>query len=139
MEATGSDDLVTMGRALTAMRENLSELKRFTVNYKFADAQEEVKFFKEIKPVLLCQYIYYKKKFQIILFDSFRDRKSRMDNYYKVLRKLQHFAYKNQSFYEYCMSGATYLDQQYFLRNNAQYMSVEKDEMLNLLKFWRMN
>lgn len=128
IEASGSDDLVTMGRALTAMRENLSELKRFTVNYKFTDAQEEVKFFKEIKPVLLCQYIYYKKKFQIILFDSFRDRKSRMDNYYKVLRKLQHFAYKYQSFYEYCMSGATYLDQQYFLRNSAQYMSVEKDE-----------
>lgn len=128
MEATGPDDLVGMGKALTAMREILSELKRFTVSYEFTDEQEEVKFFKEIKPVLLSQYIYYKKKFQILLFDSFRDRKSRMENYYKVLRKLQHFAYKNQSFYEYCMSGATYLDKQYFIRNNTQLMSVEKDE-----------
>ncbi len=128
MESTGSDDMVGMGKALTAIREILSELKRFTVSYKFTDEQEEVKFFKETKPVLLSQYFYYKKRFQILLFDSFRDRKSRMDNYYKVLRKLQHFAYKNQSFYEYCMSGATYLDSQYFVRNNTQYMPVEKDE-----------
>jgi hypothetical protein len=128
MEATGSDDLVGMGKALTAMREILSELKRFTVSYKFTGEQEEVRFFKEIKPVLLSQYFYYKKRFQILLFDSFRDRKSRMDNYYKVLCKLQHFACKNQSFYEYCMSGATYLDRQYFVRNHTQYMPVEKDE-----------
>jgi hypothetical protein len=128
IEPTGTDDLVTMGKALITMREILTELKRFTVTYKFPDEQQEIQFFKEVKPVILSQYYYYRKKFEVLLFDSFRDRKSRIDNYYKVLQKLQHFAYKNQSFYEYCMSGATYLDNQYFTRKGSQYLPVEKDE-----------
>jgi hypothetical protein len=128
IEATGTDDLMAMGKALTTTREILTELKRFTVTYKFFDEQQEIQFFKEVKPVLLSQYYYYRKKFEVLLFDSFRDRKSRIDNYYKVLQKLQHFAYKNQSFYEYCISGATYLDSQYFTRKGSQYLPVEKDE-----------
>lgn len=128
IEVTNSDDVVTMGKALHAIHEILSDLKRFTITYKFTTEEEEIKFFKEIKPVFLSQHYYYKKKFQLLLFDSFQDRKNRMNNYYKVLRKLQYFAYKNQSFYEYCMAGTTYLDKQYFLRTNSQYMSIEKDE-----------
>ncbi|MBX2914708.1 MAG: RteC domain-containing protein [Cyclobacteriaceae bacterium] len=128
INAAGSDDLVAMGKALSTMREIISELKQFTVRYKFVNDQEEVQFFKEIKPVLLSQYYYYKKKFEILLFDSFRDRKSRMENYFKIMRKLQQFAYKNEAFYEYCMSGSSYLDIQYFTRHTARYMPVGTDE-----------
>ena len=96
----GSDDLVTMGRALSMMRELLSELRQFTAQYKFVSAQEEIAFFKETKPMLLSHYFYYKKKFKILLFDSFRDRKSRMENYYRILQKLQRFAEKHQEFYQ---------------------------------------
>ncbi len=103
-------------------------MRKVAILAALTDEQEEIKFFKEIKPVLLCQYIYYKKKFQILLFDSFRDRKSRMNNYYKVLRKLQQFAYKNEAFYEYCMSGSSYMDIQYFTRHTVRYMPVGTDE-----------
>lgn len=128
LDASGSDDLVAMGKALSTMREILSELKQFTVRYKFVNDQEEIRFFKEIKPVLLSQYYYYKKRFEILLFDSFRDRKSRMENYSVIMRKLQQYAYKNQAFYEYCMSGSSYLDIQYFTRHPARYVPVDTDE-----------
>jgi hypothetical protein len=128
LDTVGSDDLVAMGKALSTMREILSELKQFTVRYKFVNDPEEVRFFKEIKPVVLSQYYYYKKKFEILLFDSFRDRKSRMENYFRIMRKLQQFAYRNQAFYEYCMSGASYLDIQYFTRHTTRYMPVGTDE-----------
>jgi hypothetical protein len=128
IEASGADDLVAMGKALSTIREILVELKQFTVRYKFASDQEEVRFFKEIKPVLLSQYYYYKKKFEILLFDSFRDKKSRMENYFKIMRRLQQFAYRHQAFYEYCMSGASYLDIQYFTRHTARYMPVGTDD-----------
>jgi hypothetical protein len=131
--ATDSGDLVTLGKALASMREILSELKQFTAQYKFRNDQEEIQFFKEVKPVLLGQYIYYKKKFEILLFDSFRDRKTRMENYYKTLRKLQNFADKNQSFYAYCMSGSTDLDKQYFTRHFARLMPVGADETFSTL------
>lgn len=107
---SAEDDLLRLGKAVTNVRGIIAELKRFTVKYSFKNAEEEVRFFKEVKPVFLSQYIYYKKMFSVLLFNSFRDRKSRIENYYKVLRKLQAFAIKNQAFYEYCMSGATYLD-----------------------------
>jgi len=128
IEVDGSDDLILVGKALATIREILSELKKFSIAYTFSNDKEEIQFFKEVKPVLLSQYIYYKKRFKLLLFDSFRDRKSRINNYHDVLHRLQRFADKNQAFYEYCMSGATYLDNQYFIRNNANYIAIEKDE-----------
>lgn len=121
-------DLLRLGKAVTNLRDIVAELKRFTVKYSFRNAEEEVQFFKEVKPVFLCQYIYYKKMFSVLLFNSFQDRKSRIEKYYKVLRKLQVFAIKNEAFYEYCMSGATYLDHTYFTRKSQMLSSVELDE-----------
>lgn len=125
---SGQEDLLKTGQALRFMREIMTELKQFTVKYSFVNIEEEVKFFKEVKPVLLSQYFYYRKMFAIQLFDSFRDRKSRIENYYRILQKLQNFARKNQEFYQYCMSGATYLDGNYFTRNRQNPPGVDSDE-----------
>lgn len=124
----GTNDLVKAGKALTYLRDIMDDLKRFTLKYAFKDTREEVMFFKEIKPVLLSQYFYYKKMFALLLFDSFRDKKSRVDNYRSVLLKLEVYARKNKEFYEYCMSGATYLDTHYFTRNPQNLPRVNVDE-----------
>lgn len=121
-------DIMRNGKALSTIRGIITELKQFTIKYTFNDAQEEIRFFKEIKPVLLSQYFYYKKVFSIALFDSFRDRRSRIENYYRILQKLQNFARKNQAFYEYCMAGSTYLDSNYFMRNNQNLPGLDRDE-----------
>jgi len=128
LRASGLDDLAAIGKALSTMREILFELKQFTLGYKFASDQEEVRFFKEIKPVLLSQHYYYKKKFEILLFDSFGDRDSRMQNYSRILRRLQRFACKHEAFYKYCMSGASDRDILYFTRHAARYMPVGTDD-----------
>ena len=121
-------DVMRNGKALSTIRQLITELKQFTITYVFRDTQEEIRFFKEIKPVLLSQYFYYKRIFALVLFDSFRDRRSRIDNYYRILQKLQNFARKHQAFYEYCMSGSTYLDNTYFIRNRQNLSGVDQDE-----------
>lgn len=121
-------DVAMNGRSLTAIRQIIVELKEFTINYKFKNTEEEIRFFKEIKPVLLSQYYYHKRIFALALFDSFRDRRSRIENYYRVLQRLQNFARKHQAFYEYCMAGSTYLDTNYFTRNRQNIASVDQDE-----------
>lgn len=126
--ATNADDVIALGKALNRMRKIVMELKQFTAQYKFVDEQEEIRFFKEIKPVLLSQYLYCKRKFRILLVDSFQDSKSRMDNYSKTLRNLQHYAEKNKSFYEYCMSGSTDRDSHYFTRHSAWNIPIGADE-----------
>lgn len=121
-------DIMRNGKALSAIRQIIHELKQFTVTYNFKDNQEEIRFFKEIKPVLMCQYFFYKQLFALALFDSFRDRRSRIDNYYRVLQKLQTFASKHQPFYEYCMAGSNYMDSTYFIRNGQNLSGVDHDE-----------
>lgn len=125
---TEETDIVRNGKALSTIRHIINELKEFAIIYKFKDTEEEIRFFKEIKPVLLSQYYFYKRIFSLALFDSFRDRRSRIDNYYRILQKLQNFARKHQAFYEYCMAGSTYLDATYFIRNRKNLSGVDQDE-----------
>lgn len=123
------DDLITLGKALTEIRGVIGQLKAFTVSYRFESPEEEIHFFKQIKPVFLSQYYFHKRKFEILLFDAFQDEKSRLENYQRILRKLERFARKNRSFFQYCLSGSADLDRQYFSRADKEvYKSVSKDE-----------
>ncbi|MCK6617162.1 MAG: RteC domain-containing protein [Cyclobacteriaceae bacterium] len=122
------DEILKTGHALTFIREIIAELKQFASTYKFTDEPEEIRFFKEIKPVFLSQFFYYKKVFALRLFDSFKDLKTRQANYYKILQQLERFVQKNLEFYEYCMTNTTYLDKHYFTRNRQNHKSIDRDE-----------
>ena len=121
-------DVTQTGKILSFIRELLKELKQFTITYTFKDATEEILFFKHYKPVLLSQFYYVKRKFAIQLFDAFRDQKSRLANYNKALKKMQSFMEMNRDFYEYCISGAQYLDRHYFTRTNKPVRAINADE-----------
>ena len=122
------DEILKAGHVLTFIREIIAELKQFCSSYKFTDESEEIKFFKEIKPVFLSQFFFYKKVFALRLFDSFKDLKTRQSNYYKILQHLERFVQKNLEFYEYCMTSTTYLDKHYFTRNRQNHKSIDRDE-----------
>jgi hypothetical protein len=125
---TDQDEIIKIGKVLTFIRGLITELKAFTRNYEFQNQAEEIQFFKEVKPVFLSQYFYYKKVFNIRLFDSFKDVKSRQANYYQMLQRLEAYMKKNLEFYEYCMSGETFLDAHYFTRSSQNHKSPDKDE-----------
>ena len=125
---TDQDEIVNMGRLLTFIRSLINELKTFTRSYTFQNQAEEIQFFKEVKPVLLSQYFYYKKVFAVRLFDSFKDVKSRQANYYTLLQRLEKSVEKNLEFYEYCMSGSTFMDTHYFTRQHQNHKSPDRDE-----------
>lgn len=122
------DEIIKLGKTLSFIRELITELKVFTRNYKFQNQAEEIQFFKEVKPVFLSQYFYYKKVFAIRLFDSFKDTKSRQENYFQLLQQIERFVKKNLEFYKYCTSGNTFKDTHYFIRSNHQYKSFDYDE-----------
>jgi hypothetical protein len=122
------DEIIQLGKGITAIRELIRELKTFTRNYKFESQAEEIEFFKEVKPVFLSHYFYCKKVFAVRLFDSFKEPKRRQANYNRLLRQLERYAEKNLEFYEYCMSGNTRMDAHYFIRNSHGYKSLDKDE-----------
>lgn len=125
---TDQDEIINTGKLLTFIRSLITDLKAFTGSYKFQSQAEEIQFFKEVKPVFLSQYYYYKKVFAIRLFDSFKDAKSRQANYYTLLQRLEKSVEKNLEFYEYCMSGNTYMDAHYFIRDSHNHKSPDRDE-----------
>lgn len=125
---SNQDELIRAGKSLSVMRELIGNLKSFVRDYTFTDQTEEINFFKHTKPELISQYIYHEKLFAIRLFDSFKDAKSRQANYYLILRKLERFAERNREFYEYCMSGESYLDQHYFTQNVSTSKPLNRDE-----------
>lgn len=128
-EGSESETLLTQtGKLLSFSRALLKELKQFAVSYTFADKHEEVLFFKHQKPVLLSQHYYYKRKFAIQLFDAFRDQKSRLENYHRILNKMQTYIEKQKDFYEYYLSGSGSQDESYFTRHQQPIIKVNFDE-----------
>jgi RteC protein. len=121
-------DLVKISQTLTFLRGLIGELKSFVRTYRFTSDMEEVRFFKEQKPTIVVQYLYYKKVFAVRLFDSFNDATARANNYSAELRRMEVFIRKNVSFYEYCLSGSTYLDKEYFQRGSSAVPLLTFDE-----------
>lgn len=106
------------------IKELLHDLQQFTHSYTFTSPQEEIQFFKETKPVLLSQYFYYKKRFDLVLFDSFQQYSKKKQYYLAELDKLKVFTRKHEDFVRYCMSGHTHFDDAYFMRNHKLFSGL---------------
>jgi hypothetical protein len=70
-------DTIARGKALGQIRAIVADLKQFLHKYTFKSVQEEIMFFKEIKPVIISHFYYHKKLFSLAIFDDFRDRAAR--------------------------------------------------------------
>lgn len=101
-------------KCLISVRSIINQLKDFVYRYEFIDKEEEVRFFKEIKPVFISQYYYYDKIFSIKMDEPFCGSDSLRAYYFTELDSLQQFVKANIEFYKYCLSNSTYLDEKYF-------------------------
>lgn len=102
---------------IVALLENTFEqLKSFVYKYTFKNEDEEIHFFKEIKPQLFCKLIYYKKVYDIENLRPNGSNCSQTDYLTSELNQLTVFFNKNIDFYRYYRSGSTQLDKFYFLR-----------------------
>ncbi len=124
-------DFNATGKTLSAIREAIIELRQMVLASKFRSEDEEIRFFKEIKPLLLSQYYYNRKKFNVQLLDSFQDIPSRKNNYQKVLAKMQRFALSNKNFYQYCVSGRSDNDRECFVRKGNTSHKITFDHVFS--------
>lgn len=97
-----------------------NELKEFTIHYNFESEEEEIEFFKIIKPKLFSQLIYHQKVYNIQMLLPHGGRDSVIEYLRKELDSIQDFTEKRIDFYRYFRSGSTYLDRNYFLRHSQQ-------------------
>lgn len=77
IEQIESSDISLMTKSLNAARvlkEAFNQLKAFIISYDFPSEEEEVLFFKEIKPRLCFRLIYYRKLYNIEMDPTYWNR-----------------------------------------------------------------
>lgn len=127
LESLQDDILYKAETGITQTEKCIKHLRREVVVKGFKNTQEEIYFFKHIKPQVLSKLIYYIKLFNI---ESKRPRSS-SKNQVKYLNaqidKLQLYFNDNLEFYHYYRRGATILDKQYFVRGQSDLRSPSED------------
>lgn len=101
-------------------KEILYDLRVNIRNRKFKDNNEEIHFFKSVKPTMYADFIFYNNqlKYQVSKPNT---TNSILKSYLKnELKKLETKKRKNLEFYRYYKHKSTFLDHIYFLRENKQ-------------------
>jgi hypothetical protein len=116
--------------ASRVLREAYSQLKAFVLSYTFPNEEEEILFFKEIKPRLCFRLIYYRKLHNIELDRPIGTEKQR-EYLTELLNDINKYNHKRLDFIRYYRSGSSHWDSLYFLRGQAdteQYMETFSHE-----------
>jgi len=110
------DTIKKAQKSVCVINDTLAQLKAFILEYTFRDENEEIHFFKDIKPGILSQLIYYAK---INNIESQRPMGSfdiQQDYLLTELEKLTFYFNSHLEFYRYYRMNSTFLDDKFFVR-----------------------
>jgi hypothetical protein len=111
----------------------MTKLKNYISSYSFESVEDEIHFFKVIKPQFYSKYIYF-----INVYNFIMQKPTGSDDFVKdyinyELTDLKRFFEHNHSFYQYYRSGSTLMDQVYFTRGgfdvHVELEDFEEDEL----------
>lgn len=97
----------------------LEQIRELLLKRKSASTSDEIYFFKNIKPQVFSKLIYYVKLFSIESKRPRSSNKSQVKYFNKHIDRLQNYFNDNLEFYHYYRRGATFLDNEYFIRGKA--------------------
>ena len=98
------------------MLSTTDKLRKFILKRDFLNKDEEIHFFKEIKPKFLSKLIYYNSIYRIETKKPNGGVRIIRKYYNNELDKLKRYFDNNLEFYKYYRTGSSYLDEYYFLR-----------------------
>ena len=121
IEQIECSEVSTMNKSLEAchvLADAFNQLRAFVLPYNFKNEDEEILFFKEIKPKLCFRLIYYRKVYNIEM-----NRPTGIDKQREYLSEflddINKYNCKRLDFIRYYRSGSTHLDTLYFLRGKT--------------------
>jgi hypothetical protein len=103
-------------KSIVCIKSTLSKLKTFILNYTFKNEEEEILFFKEIKPGILSQLIYYIKINNIESKRPMGSSEIQQNYLLRELEKLTLYFNSHLEFYRYYRMNSTFLDDNFFVR-----------------------
>ena len=95
-----------------------NRIKERTIITQFENEEEEIIFFKSIKPAFTGKIEYYTQRYQAYLFYPDADKFSN-DNFWLLeIKRIAKFYNEQQEFFKYYLADETWSDYIYFLRRN---------------------
>lgn len=119
LESDTEDIIQKAEKGIKITRHSLELLSERVSDKGFKDVETEIHFFKNVKPQVFSKLIYYVQLFNIETKRPRSSKKSQIKYLNKHIDKLQTYFNDNLEFYHYYRRGASFLDEQYFLRGKA--------------------
>lgn len=110
------NSLILYEKAINLVLEQIATTKDFILDRGFKNLQEEIQFFKELKPKILSKLIYYNSIYKIEAKKPYIGKKIIESYLNDELCRLKKFFDNNLEFYKYYRTNSTYLDHKYFVR-----------------------
>lgn len=109
------DPILGSEMSIKIVLSELSNLKLFILN-KSLKKEEEIQFFKYLKPQFIAKLIYYNSVYKIETKKPFGGKEVTKKYLNNELLRLKIFFDNNLEFYKYYRTNSSYLDHKYFLR-----------------------
>lgn len=119
-------------RCIEACRDAIQQVKLYIKEHPFPDKAAEIHFFKQEQPLFFSQLIYYVKVYQLESNRPAGGAGAERKFFRQQLDRLQFFFENHQEFYKYYRTGATHLDELYFLRGRYDCRLLPDDKVLAL-------
>ncbi len=113
--------IVKAQKSIACIKNVYNTLKKFILDYTFKNEEEEILFFKEVKPGILSQLIYFTKLNNIESkrpIGSFEIQQRYLLN---ELEKLTSYFNSHLEFYKYYRMKSTFLDDKLFVRGREDF------------------
>lgn len=115
LKRTTTDVLDLSYKMIEFIEEKLKEIGKWLKRHLFLTVQEEIQFFKELKPKIVSKLIFHQSilKIETKLPPT---KKKKKKHYAKELVNIYEYGMNSKEFYEYYRSKGSFKDEEYFLR-----------------------
>jgi hypothetical protein len=127
---TYSNEVEKAKKIIIFIEDTLKQLTEWLRNHVFETIQEEIKFFKEIKPNIVAKLIFY-KEILLLVATLPLDKNKRVKHFEKKLDAINQFHRKNREFIKYIKSHSSHFDELYFTRKKYKDLFLNDCVVIN--------
>ncbi len=114
-----ADRIIKLEHSIAVTRKYLNEMRMHIEDYVFKSQNEEIYFFKNVKPQICGMHIYYIKVYKVESKRPVSTLKAQRKHFMDALKKLQLFYNDNLEFHLYYRKNSTHLDDKYFVSTKS--------------------
>ncbi|RBA28361.1 RteC domain-containing protein [Flavobacterium tibetense] len=127
---TYSNEIEKAKKIIIFIEDTLKKLTKWLKNHVFETIQEEIKFFKEIKPNIVAKLIFYKEILSLVATLPI-DKTKKVKHFEKKIDAINQFHRKNREFIKYIKSHSSHFDELYFTRKKYKDLFLNDCMVIN--------